>query len=209
MTWIDATRPLAPDMVVYPGEPSPHLIPVKRQEDGLAANVSLLVTGVHAGTHVDGPCHFIAGATGADTFSPDLLIGGAWVADLGEAPAVSGTALEAAGIPDGVTRLFLKTRNARLPRDRFRDDFCGVDLSGARWLLGRGIRLLATDYLSMEAPGQGGEPHRLLLGAGVCVVENVLLSQVPPGRADAIVAPLLLPSDGAPARVFLRPAGQA
>ena len=42
---------------VYPGDPKPTLIPLKRMADGALYNLSSLSMCVHNGTHIDAPAH--------------------------------------------------------------------------------------------------------------------------------------------------------
>jgi arylformamidase len=79
----------------------------------------------------------------------------------------------------------------------------------ARWLAERGVRLVGVDYLSVDPyEAQGAEPypaHRILLSAGVVIVEGLNLAEVPPGPYELVCLPLkLVGADGAPARVILR-----
>ena len=54
--------------------------------------------------------------------------------------------------------------------------------------------------------GDGVETHQALLGAGIWIIEGMDLSSVQPGEYDLICLPLKIAgSDGAPARVVLRP----
>src|SRR5437899_929370 len=59
---IDVSVPVRPGMVTYPGDPEVELVREHSIADGAAANVSRLDFGVHTGTHVDAPLHFIEGA---------------------------------------------------------------------------------------------------------------------------------------------------
>jgi arylformamidase len=60
------------------------------------------------------------------------------------------------------------------------------------------------DYLSVAPYKQSKPTHRLLLEAGVIVVEGLDLSHVSQGRYTLTCLPLKLGgSDGAPARVIL------
>jgi arylformamidase len=52
------------------------------------ANVSRLDFGLHTGTHVDAPVHFIVGAPGAEELPLDVLVGPAVV--VVEAPDLEG-----------------------------------------------------------------------------------------------------------------------
>ena len=51
-----------------------------------------------------------------------------------------------------------------------------------------------------------GPVHRILLAAGMIILEGLDLSQAPPGPCDLVALPLLVAAaDGAPARVLLAP----
>lgn len=80
------------------------------------------------------------------------------------------------------------------------------ELDGARYLVERGIRLVGIDYLSIEAFDAPGHPvHRLLLGAGVVILEGLCLTGVEPGVYELLCLPLPVKGiDGAPCRAVLR-----
>jgi arylformamidase len=199
MEIIDVTVPVRPGMVTYPGDPAVTLERVASLADGDVVNLSRLDFGVHSGTHVDAPVHFIDGAAGAETLPLDVLIGPARVLDLTAAERLDAAAFEGAEL---ARRVLLKTRNSELwARDSFAEDFLALTEDGARVLVDGGVRLVGIDYLSI-----GDEAaHQVLLEAGVVVVESLDLREVDPGEYELICAPLkLVGSDGAPARVFLR-----
>jgi arylformamidase len=86
----------------------------------------------------------------------------------------------------------------------FQTDFVAVEASGAEWLVRKGVQLVGVDYLSVAPYGNSRPTHRILLEAGVAVVEGLNLSQVSQGRYALYCLPLkLVGSDGAPARVIL------
>ena len=199
MEIIDVSVPICPGMVTYPGDPPVTLERVAAISRGDVVNLSRLDFGVHSGTHVDAPVHFIDGAAGAEALSPDVLVGAARVVDLTsavrlDAPALSGVEL--------TQRVLLKTRNSELwERGTFADDFLSLSEDGARAVIEAGVQLVGIDYLSI-----GDEAaHGVLLAAGVVAIEGLDLRGVAPGDYELICAPLkLVGSDGAPARVFLR-----
>ena len=202
MTLIDVSVPLRPGMIHYPGDPELHLERVLAIARGDPANVSRLDFGVHSGTHVDAPNHFLDGEPGVDSVPLDVLVGPAQVVDGASLPReVSASALQSLAIPDAAERLLLKTRNSALwERDSFSEDSVSLDESGARWLVERGVRLIGIDYLSI-----GDEAaHQVLLRAGVVPLEGLDLRQVEPGSYRLICLPLRIEgSDGGPARVLL------
>ena len=79
-------------------------------------------------------------------------------------------------------------------------------MSGAKHLVGRGIKVLGVDYLSVEQFRKPGAPaHHVLLGAGTIVIEGLNLIDVDPGVYEMYCLPLrIVGADGAPARVVLR-----
>jgi RpiB/LacA/LacB family sugar-phosphate isomerase len=198
----DISVPIRPEMHIYRGNPGVRLERHESISAGAHANVSRLELGVHSGTHVDGPLHFIDGAAGTETLELDTLVGPATVVhatllegDLDEA------ALESLGLP-AVDRILLKTKNSELwEREAFSHDFIRLTGSGARFLIGRGVRLIGIDYLSIGDE----DAHRELLGSGVVALEGLDLRNVDAGEYELVCLPLRLEaSDGAPARAILR-----
>lgn len=202
----DISVPISAALPVYPGDAGIAITPVLRMSEGGAADVSLLSLGTHTGTHVDPPGHFIPGGALADTLSLETMIGPAWVADASGHPAITGAVLERLKIPAGVERLVLRTDNSELwDRPGFAEDFVYIDGEAAQLLVGRGVRLVGIDYLSVEKFGAGRpEAHHALLGAGVIIVEGLDLREVEQGQYTLLCLPLKIKDgDGAPARVVL------
>ena len=128
--------------------------------------------------------------------------------DLRDVDAVGPDELTGAGIPEGTERLLVRTRNSGLlqPGEDFREDFVGLTLEGASWIAGRGLRLVGTDYLSIQRFGDDPETHRVLMRAGVAILEGLDLSVVEPGEYRLTCLPLrLYGSEAAPARAILEP----
>jgi arylformamidase len=197
----DITVPLRNGMVVYDGDPEVRLERVHSLEQGDVANNSRLDFGVHSGTHIDAPVHFIDGAPGAEEIPLEPLIGPVSVVD---ATAVErhldAETLIALGLPEA-DRVLFKTRNSQLwAVERFARDFVHLTGSGAEYLVARGTRLVGLDYLSIG----DADAHRTLLGARVVAVEGLDLSRVEAGEYQLVCLPLkIVGSDGAPARAIL------
>ncbi len=203
---IDVSMEIYTGMMVWPGDEGVELQRVQRMEDGAHANLSRITCGVHTGTHVDAPFHFIPGGKTIEQLPLEALAGPAWVAEITGTRRIGAEELGAAGIPDGITRLLLKTVNSKfIAKDTvFHDDYAGLTESGAKWILDRGIRLVGNDYLSVACRDQTGPVHTLLLGAGIIFVEGLALEDVPPGACRFYCLPLKLRgSDGAPARAMV------
>jgi arylformamidase len=193
---IDISVPIRTGMVTYPGDPQVHLERVESIPDGASANVSKLDLGVHTGTHVDAPVHFFEGAAGTDQLPLDLLNGPCLVV---ETPRLDESAVES--VPEGTERVLFKTPNSDLwGLEAFPAEFERFDGAGARALVGRGLKLVGVDFLSVG----DHEAHRTLLGAEIVVVEGLDLRGVEGGSYELHCLPLqLVGSDGAPARAIL------
>ena len=206
MQIFDISVPVRPGMIVYDGDPDVTLERVKAIADGASANVSRLDFGVHTGTHVDAPVHFIDGARGAETIALEALIGPVVVVDATEQTEhIDAAALGRLAIPAGTERVIFKTNNSRLwDLDHFSADFIGLLGDAAAALVARRIRLVGIDYLSIGPKGNGVPTHVALLEAGVVILEGLDLRRVEPGAYQLVCLPLLLVgSDGAPARAVL------
>src|SRR5262249_35378838 len=198
----DISVPIRPDMHVYDGNPGVSIESHSSIAGGAHANVSRLALGVHSGTHVDGPRHFIDGVAGPESLPRAAMVGPAVVADATDLRTdVDADALAGLDLPDGAKRVLLKTRNSELwNRPSFTRDFIRLTGSGARYLIDRGVRLIGIDYLSIGDE----EAHRGLLANDIVALEGLDLREVDAGDYELVCLPIRLEgSDGAPARAVL------
>jgi arylformamidase len=205
--WQDISVPVREGMVSFEGDPAVHFRLAVSMADGALCNISRLDFGVHSGTHIDAPVHFIDGAAGIDSIPLDVLVGPVVVADLS---AVDGhfdrAAIEGLAIPEGTQRLLFRSRNSALwAEPSFVTSFSALTADGAQVLVDLGIHLVGIDYLSIAPFGNPTPTHLVLLGAGVVIVEGLDLRAVEPGAYDLVCLPILIPgSDGGPARAIVR-----
>ena len=201
MKLFDITIPIREGMVTWEGDPEVRLERERALEAGELCNISRLDFGVHTGTHVDAPIHFIDGAGGADALPLEALIGSADVVDATQADVLDRAALAGLAIPAGSERLLFKTPSASLwEREEFVPDFVELTGDGAEYLIARRVKLVGIDYLSVGDEGA----HRALLGAGVVALEGLDLREIEPGNYRLVCLPLKIAgSDGAPARAIL------
>jgi arylformamidase len=204
----DISVPIRDGMAVFAGDPDVRIEKLASLADGDVANVSHVSMSVHTGTHVDAPLHFLEAGAGVEAVDPSATIGPAWVADLTALEDhVGARELESAGIPEGTERLLLRTRNSQLwAREDFSPDYLAITADGAGWIAERGLRLIGIDYLSVSPREDPAPTHRILLEAGVVILEGVDLRGVQAGGYVLHCLPLRLDGrDGAPARALLSP----
>jgi kynurenine formamidase len=179
---IDLSLPLGPGTKVYPGDPEVAFRPATRIEDE-GYNVLALEMGSHAGTHVDSPFHFFGGGERLDGLDLDLFVGPAVIADVtgyGPRQRIGWESLApAAERLEPGTILAVRTgwseRHFGTQR-YFEHPFLSAE--ACERILELGVRTLAIDALSPDETLLGdGEPrfdvHRLLLGAGGVIAENL------------------------------------
>jgi arylformamidase len=206
--YIDVTAPLRPGMPVYEGDPSLALQRVSSLACGGICNLSRLDFGLHSGTHIDAPLHFIDGAPGVESTPLEALLGEARVVDATRVTGqIDAAQLGALDVPVGCERVLFKTGNSQLwQRDEFSRDFVALTEDAARELVRRGVRLVGIDYLSIAPFDDPAPTHIALLEAGVVILEGLDLRRVQPAAYRLLCLPLLIPgADGAPARTLLLP----
>ncbi len=208
MSIIDLSVPIREGMPIWPGDPELILRFHKSFEAGDRNNVSEASLGLHTGTHIDAPNHFLPGEGGIETLSLEILAGPARVIEIENPEKVTAEELRGKDL-SGAARFLIKTRNSagRWWEKPFDPGFCHMTREAAQLLLDAGMRLLGVDCLSVDGKGAERSPvHNLLLPAGVVLLEGLNLSGAAPGDYELIALPALFEGrDGAPARAILRP----
>ena len=205
--WIDVSVMLHNGVVHWPGD-----LPYERKmtleiAKGAEANLSEIACSAHIGTHVDAPRHFIEGGATIETMPVTATVGRARVIEVTDPEVISIRELKAHR-PGRGERILFKTRNsAQLwNTDEFQKRYVYIAPDVAEYLVGARVQTVGVDYLSVGGFKSGGpETHRILLGAGVWIIEGLNLADIEPGDYELVCLPLKLQgSDGAPARAILR-----
>ncbi len=204
----DITVTLDNALPTWPGDPELTLERVNKIEEGRNANVSRIDMGVHTGTHVDAPFHFLQDGDTVENLDLGVLIGPVQVVEVGdEVNFITAEDVKAAGLVPGIERVLFKTRSSKYwhePELKFHTDFVGITEDGAKLLVALGVRFVGVDYLSIAPYKQSRPTHEAFLKHAVVLLEGADLTEVPAGIYRLICLPLKLGStDGAPARVVL------
>lgn len=205
----DVTLPITEQIPVYEGDPNVEIKIKLAFEFGDAANVSQICMGVHTGTHVDAPNHFIEGSRRVEDLDLEKLIGKCRVVEFSD----NVSAIEAKHVEnlETVERVLFKTKNSQFWNDfsqGFRKDFAYIAPEAARVLIEKGVKLVGFDYLSIEKfDAESADSHVVLLEKEVIILEGLDLRAVPAGEYELICLPMKFAGgagDGAPARTVLR-----
>lgn len=205
---IDVSLVVKPEMLRYPGDPSPVFntenVPFNND---VSLTMSKIELGLHVGTHIDAPGHFIPGAQRIDTLPPSLFIGNAAVVDLRSVTgAITRADLEPLRIPKG-SRLFIRTTNSELlGLSEYRKDHVYLSPEAADYLISDlQIPLLAFDYFNIDTSAtEVLDSHLAFARAGVPVICGVNLASVSQGTYRFSAVPLRFEHlEASPVRVVL------
>jgi arylformamidase len=173
---------------------------------GDAANVTVLDMDVHTGTHIESALHFLPDGQPLDGVPLDRFVGPAVVVEVHGA-SVTAESLEALGVPAGTQRLLIKTANSArwvAGWGPFDPAYVALTRDAATWVVDREIELVGIDHLSIQRYEDDGETHRILMRAGVVILEGLNLGLVEPGEYTLVAAPLrLVGTEAAPVRAIL------
>jgi arylformamidase len=167
----------------------------------------------HSGTHMDAPLHFAAREGTIDRIPLEYCLLPAWVADMsGIEPKALITVARLGEIAAKVRPgdgLLLKTGwSAHVDRPQYyRDNLPRVSLELAAWCVERRVRLLGVEPPSVADVNDLAEVteiHRVLLGAGIVIVEGLTnLNALREERVFFGALPLKVEGgDGSPCRAF-------
>jgi len=205
---IDISVPIDNELPIWPGSTG---VEIRRQhsiEKGERENVTVITIDVHTGTHIDAPLHRIKNGNTVDCFDLKKMIGNATVINFPEKNMITRNDMNKKGIGDNKKRLLLKTRNSEIWKDKkksFTEDYVGLTVDAAEWIVENKIETIGIDYLSIEPYGGNGEVHKILMESGVVIIEGLILKDVDPGEYELICLPVYLKgTDGAMARAVLR-----
>jgi arylformamidase len=205
--WIDISVPLRNGMVTWPGDATFERTSTLEIAEGDPCNLSQISTTAHIGTHMDAPRHYLPNGAGIETMPIAAAIGRARVIEIADPEVIQTSELEPHHLAKG-ERILFKTRNSGhcWKTDHFQKKYVSIAPETAHYLAARGIQTVGVDYLSVGGFESGGpETHRILLQAGIWIIEGLNLEHVEPGEYELFCLPLrIIGSDGAPARAVLR-----
>jgi arylformamidase len=205
---VDLTHAFVNGMPVFPGLPDPSFEPIANVEDDGYAMTSYRMLN-HIGTHVDAPAHQIAGGDTLDEIGLERLVTDAVTIDVSNRDPhgpVSLAELEPYldRVQAGDIVLFYSDNARNYDTDAYWTGWSFPDADAARALIDRGVSAVGFDGPSADpVDSTTMDLHRIWLGAGRMILENVNNLDQLPARAPIVVAPMkVAAANGAPARIF-------
>lgn len=178
---------------VFPGDPAPKKTQVLSMKNGDICNLTSIEMCSHNGTHVDAPAHFIADGKTIDEVGLDPYVGDCYLVR-GEGDITGERAVEivkAAREAGAWERILLAGKIT-------------VTAEAAKVFVQEKVKLVGNESQTVGPEDAPLEVHQILLGAGICLLEGVVLKDVPDGKYLLSAAPLNLGGcEGAPCRAIL------
>ena len=180
---------------VYPGDPTPKKTVLSSMEQGALYNLTEFGMCAHNGTHIDAPFHFIQDGKTVDSIPLEAFIGAAYV-------------VEHHGVVSGEDALHIlkkaKTQSLEAAKRILIKGDAEVSAKAAKVFADAEILLLGNESQTVGPENAPMAVHRILLSAGVVLLEGIRLTDVADGVYLLNAAPLNLSgADGAPCRAIL------
>ena len=183
---------------VFPGDTMPTYQQVSAITDGAICNLSTIEMGVHNGTHLDAPWHFVNDGKKIDEIDLERCIGPVLVVSKnGDITA------------ETIRRLCQNNQDNPAFRRILFKGACALTLDGAKELIKNDIQLIGVESQSV-APSETPVPiHYELLANEVLILEGLVLRDVPASEITGeeyflSALPLKLGGrDGSPCRAVL------
>ena len=178
---------------VFPGDPKPVYSRVSSMDKGDTYNLTEFSMCAHNGTHTDAPFHFFNDGKTVDRLGLQPFVGDCYVVRRnGELTS------------DDVIEIMETARSADAAKRILIAGKAVVTAEAARAFARAGILLIGNESQTVGPEDAPREVHLILLGAGVVLLEGIVLTDVAEGRYFLSAAPLNLGgSDGAPCRAYL------
>lgn len=178
---------------LFPGDAGPQYKRVMSMDEGSEYNLTDISMCVHNGTHVDAPFHFINDGRTIDQTELSVYVGDCYVTrhdgELYSGDVVN--IMEAARAAGAAKRILIAGKAT-------------VTAEAAKAFSQAGICLIGNESQAVGPEDAPKEVHLILLGAGIALLEGIVLDDVPEGRYFLSAAPLNFGGcDGAPCRAYL------
>lgn len=205
MAIFDISIGIDENLPLWPGDPELRLQWAANIEQGDLVNLTELSMGIHTGTHIDAPLHFLPNGKPIDSLSLNVFVGEAQVVAIPQNVNLITVDILQDVCEINAARILFKTKNSQLwETSKFQQDYVALEASAAQWLVDLGVQLVGIDYLSIAPFKDPAPTHETLLNNEVVIVESLDLRLVKPGIYTLICLPLkLVGREAAPARAIL------
>ena len=177
MQILDLSHTIEPTMPLYLGTPSPSFQPIASiAHDGFTEQ--LLTFSSHTGTHVDAPSHLFEQGATVEAMDVSRFVGRAVVLDvcllLGDEIGLELLLPHEALVRESQFVLLYTGWSCFWGKEAYFSHYPCLSLEAAQWLTSMRLHGIGVDALSVDSVDSHELPiHRILLGNGMVIVENL------------------------------------
>lgn len=198
--YIDLSRIIENEMPIYPGD-TETVITQSSSVPQAGCNIFNLVSGMHAGTHIDAPLHFIEDKKFISEYPVDNFIGKAKIIDVRNRSNISFLQYFNQIIHQGDIVLFYTGFAKYYGSAEYYTKHPVITQDLADFLVRRKVKLVGID-----APSPDYEPypiHKTFLQNNIFIIENLcnLEKLLPYTEFELIAFPLKIKAEASPVRV--------
>jgi kynurenine formamidase len=202
-TLIDLSHPLIDRMPVYPGDEPSRLEKIKDfTRDGF--NNFRFTSGMHAGTHIDGPMHMTKSDRFIDEFPLERFIGtGCFLNAVGMNAIACTPEFTSTIIPESIVLIYTGF-GKQFGSEEYFHDYPVISIELAQFLVEQRIKMVCLDSPSPDRFPY--DVHKLLLKNSVLIAENLtgMEKLLTVKKFEIIALPLRIHADSSPTRIVAR-----
>lgn len=203
MNYVDLTQTFTQNMPVYPGDPEPELVQ-SAHIDKNGYNEYQIKTGMHVGTHMDGPLHMIPNGKKLSEIAVEKFFGRGVLVDARGKEIIDRGVLDNISIKAGDIVLVMTGFSEKFGKSEYYEKYPEISENLAEELIKLGVKMLCLDSPSPDRPPF--KIHKLLLKQEILIVENLtkLESLIGIPNLEIFALPAKLDTDSAPVRVIAK-----
>lgn len=198
--YIDLSRTIFDNEPTFPGD-NPTILSKTNFLENDGFNSYQLTSGLHTGTHLDGPAHMTSSPTLISDMDINSFFGKAIVLNVKNQPIILWQDYYRE-LGCGCDFLILQTGMEHFyGSNKYYNEYPMVDIAFAENLVELNIK-----FLGIDSPSPDYHPyaiHQKLLSNNISIIENLSnLDQLPNTRFEIVALPLKIATDSAPVRVI-------
>ena len=201
--YLDLSHEISHEMPVYPGDiPVTLLQKASLQEEGHSN--FLFSTGMHSGTHIDGPMHLTNSLTRMAEIPLERLAGKGFFVNVVGQNLIDLPESVFEALQSGAIVLFYTGFDRYFNQENYYYSYPEISVATAQVLVKKRVKMVGMDFPSPDyAPFK---IHEILLGNQILILENLtnLSSLLPYQEFELMAFPLKIKADSSPVRVVAR-----
>lgn len=203
MKLIDLTHAFTDDMPVYPGDTKP-IIRRTHEVSTDGYNDHDITTGMHVGTHMDAPLHFVDGGKTMDQISPEKFFGEGVLIDARGKTEIDSDLLKDITLTENSIVLILTGFDKKFRAEIYYKNYPVLTLAFAEKIIKAKVKAVGTDTPTPDKPPF--PIHKMLLPNEILIIENLtnLEQLLGVNNFEIIALPVKLSTEAAPVRVMAR-----